>query len=60
MLKNLEIAQDEPDAEVVQCWGRSDSSGSSTLSLISTLQLDELELELEVKDHLEGPLLVLG
>jgi hypothetical protein len=50
MLKNLEIAQDEPDAEVIQCWGRSNSSGSlalsSPLSLISSLQLDELELEL--------------
>jgi hypothetical protein len=61
MLKNLEIAQDEPDAEVVQCWGRSDSSSSSSalsspLSLISSLQLDELELE----DHLEGPPLLLG
>jgi hypothetical protein len=61
MMRNLEIAQDEPDAEVVQCWGRSDSSGSSStlfspLSLISSLQLDELELE----DHLEGPLLLLG
>jgi hypothetical protein len=67
MLKNLEIAQDEPDAEVVQCWGRSDSSGSSSalsssLSLIFSLQLDELELELEdeLEDHLEGPLLLLG
>jgi hypothetical protein len=63
MLKNLEIAQDKPDAEVVQCWGRSDNSGSSSalsspLSLISSLQLDELELELD--DHLEGPLLLLG
>jgi hypothetical protein len=61
MMRNLEIAQDEPDAKVVQCWGRSDSSGSSSalfspLSLISSLQLDELELE----DHLEGPLLLLG
>jgi hypothetical protein len=50
MLKNLEIAQYEPDAKVVQCWGRSDRSGSSSalfspLSLISSLQLDELELE---------------
>jgi hypothetical protein len=70
MLKNLEIAQDKPDVEVVQCWGRSDSSGSSLalsspLSLISSLQLDELELEdeleeLELEDHLEGPLLLLG
>jgi hypothetical protein len=74
MLKNLEIAQDKPDAEVVQCWGRSDSSSSSLalsspLSLISSLQLDELELELELEDeledleledHLEGPLLLLG
>jgi hypothetical protein len=73
MLKNLEIAQDESDAEVVQCWGRSNSSGSSStlsspLSLISSLQLDELELELELEDeledleledHLEGPLLLL-
>jgi hypothetical protein len=68
MLKNLEIAQDERDAEVVQCWGRSNSSGSSLalsspLSLISSLQLDELELELEeleLDDHLEGSLLLLG
>jgi hypothetical protein len=71
-LKNLEIAQDEPDAEVVKCGGRSDNSGSSSalsspLSLISSLQLDELELELEDKledleleNHLEGPLLLLG
>jgi hypothetical protein len=63
MLKNLEIAQDEPDAAEVQCRGRSDKSGSSsalssTLSLISSLQLDELELELD--DHLEGSLLLLG
>jgi hypothetical protein len=67
MLKNLEIAQDEPDAEVIQCWGISNSSGSSSalsssLSLISSLQLDELELELEdeLEDHLQGPLLLLG
>jgi hypothetical protein len=68
MLKNLEIAQDEPDAEVVQCWGRSNSSSSSSalsspLSLISILQLDELELELEeleLDNHLEGSLLQLG
>jgi hypothetical protein len=65
MLKNLKIAQDKLDAEVVQCWGRSDSSGSSSalsspLSLISSLQLDELELELELDDHLEGPLVLLG
>jgi hypothetical protein len=63
MLKNLEITQDEPDTEVVQCWGRSNSSDSSSalsspLSLISSLQLDEIELELD--DHLEGPLLLLG
>jgi hypothetical protein len=70
-MKNLEIAQDEPDAAEVQCWGRSNRSGSSSalsspLSLISSLQLDELELELEDKleeleldDHLEGPLLLL-
>jgi hypothetical protein len=72
MLKNLEIAQDEPYATEVQCWGRSSRSGSSSalsfpLSLISSLQLDELELkledeleELEHDDHLEGPLLLLG
>jgi hypothetical protein len=72
MLKNLEIAQDEPYATKVQCWGRSSRSGSSSalsfpLSLISSLQLDELELELEdeleeleLDDHLEGPLLLLG
>jgi hypothetical protein len=71
-MKNLEIAQDEPDAAEVQCRGRSNRSGSSSalsspLSLISSLQLDELELELEDKleelkldDHLEGPLLLLG
>jgi hypothetical protein len=38
---------------------------SPLLSLISSLQLDELELEneleeLELEDHLEGPLLLLG
>jgi hypothetical protein len=72
MLENLEIAQDEPDAVEVQCRGRSDRSGSSIalsfpLSLISSLQLDELELEqedeleeLELDDHLEGSLLLLG
>jgi hypothetical protein len=68
-LKNLEIAQDEPDAAEVQCWGRSDrfssSALSSPLSLISSLQLDELELEdeleeLELDDYLEGSLLLLG
>jgi hypothetical protein len=71
-MKNLEIAQDEPDAAKVQCQGRFDRSGSSLalsspLSLISSLQLDELELELEdeleeleLDDHLEGPLLLLG
>jgi hypothetical protein len=63
MLKNLEISQDESDAVEVQCRGRSDRSGSSSalsspLSLISSLQLDELELELD--DHLEGSLLLLG
>jgi hypothetical protein len=66
MLKNLEIAQDEPDATEVRCWGRSDrSDSSSALSLFSSLQLDELELEdeleeLELDDYLEGPLLLLG
>jgi hypothetical protein len=66
MLKNLEIAQDEPDAIEVRCWGRSDrSDSSSALSLFSSLQLDELELEdeleeLELDDYLEGPLLLLG
>jgi hypothetical protein len=72
MLKNLEIAQNEPDAVEVQYQGRSDRSGSSSalsspLFLISSLQLDELELELEDKleeleldDHLEGSLLLLG
>jgi hypothetical protein len=71
-MKNLEIAQDEPDVAEVQCQGRSDRSGSSSalsspLSLISSLQLDELELkledeleELEIDDHLEGSLLLLG
>jgi hypothetical protein len=61
-MKNLEIAQDEPDAAEVQCQGRSDSSLalSSPLSLISSLQLDQLELELELDDHLEGSLLLLG
>jgi hypothetical protein len=69
-LKNLEIAQDEPDVAEVQCRGRSDrfsssSALSSPLSLFSSLQLDELELELEVEleeldDHLEGFLLLLG
>jgi hypothetical protein len=68
MLKNLEIAQDKPDAAEVQCRGRSDRSSSSLalsspLSLISSLQLDEQELELEelkLDDHLEGSLLLLG
>jgi hypothetical protein len=72
MLKNLKIAQDEPDVVEVQCRGRSDrfdssSALSSPLSLFSSLQLDELELELEVEleeleldDHLEGSLLLLG
>jgi hypothetical protein len=72
MLKNLEIAQDEPDAVEIQCWGRSNRFGSSSalsspLSLFSSLQLDELELELEdeleeleLDDHLEGSLLLLG
>jgi hypothetical protein len=74
MLKNLEIAQDKPDAAEVQCRGRSDRFGSSLalsspLSLFSSLQLDELELELELEveleelkldDHLEGSLLLLG
>jgi hypothetical protein len=64
-MKNLEITQDEPDAIEVQCQGRFDRSGSSSalsspLSLISSLQLDELELELELDDHLEGSLLLLG
>jgi hypothetical protein len=68
-MKNLEIAQDKPDAVEVQCQGRSNRFGSSLalsspLSLISSLQLDELELEeleeLELDDHLEGSLLLLG
>jgi hypothetical protein len=70
-MKNLEIAQDKPDAVEVQCRGRFDrfsssSALSSPLSLISSLQLDELELELEdeleeldLDDHLEGSLLLL-
>ena len=72
-MKNLEIAQNKPDVVVVQCRGRSDRFGSSSalsssLPLISSLQLDELELELELEDeleeleledHLEGPLLLL-
>jgi hypothetical protein len=65
------LLKDEPVAANVQCWGRSDRSGSSSassssLSLFSSLQLDELELELEdeleeleLDDHLEGPLLLL-
>jgi hypothetical protein len=71
MLKNLEIAQDKPDAAEVQCRWRSNKSGSSSalsspLSLIFSLQLDELELELEdeleeleLDDHLERSLLLL-
>jgi hypothetical protein len=66
-MKNLEIAQDELDAVEVQCRGRSDRSSSSPLSLISSLQLDELELvledeleELELDNYLEGSLLLLG
>jgi hypothetical protein len=74
-MKNLEINQDKPDAAEVQCRGRFDrfsssSALSSPLSLISSLQLDELELELELEledeleeldldDHLEGSLLLL-
>jgi hypothetical protein len=66
------LLKDEPVAAKVQCWGRSDRSGSSSafsssLSLFSSLQLDELELELEdeleeleLDYHLEGPLLLLG
>jgi hypothetical protein len=59
-MKNLEIAQDKPDVAEVQCRGRSDRSGSSSalsspLSLISSLQLEELELD----DHLEGSLLLI-
>jgi hypothetical protein len=61
-MKNLKTSQDELDAVEVQCQGRSDRSGSSALSsplsLISSLQLDELELELELEDHLEGSLLL--
>jgi hypothetical protein len=70
MLKNLEIAQDKPDVAEVQCRGRSDrfsssSALSSPLSLFSSLQLDELELEVELEeveldDHLEESLLLLG
>jgi hypothetical protein len=72
MLKNLEFAQDKPDAIEVQCQGRSNRFGSSSalsspLSLFSSLQLDELELkledeleELELDDHLQGSLLLLG
>jgi len=63
-MKNLEIAQDKPDAAVVQCRGRSDRSSFSSdlscpLSVISSFQLDELELELKLKlEDLEGPLLL--
>jgi hypothetical protein len=74
MLKNLEIAEDKPDVVEVQCRGKFNRSGSSSalsspLSLFSSLQLDELELELELEDkleeleldyHLEGSLLLLG
>jgi hypothetical protein len=70
-MKNLEIAQDKPDAAEVQCRGRFnryDSSAlSSPLSMISSLQLDELEPELddeleelELDDHLEGSVLLHG
>jgi hypothetical protein len=71
-MKNLEITQDKLDVAEVQCRGRFDRSDSSSalsspLSLISSLQLDELELELEdeleeleLDDHLEGSLLLLG
>jgi hypothetical protein len=62
--------KDELVAANVQCWGRSDRSDSSStlsssLSLFSSLQLDELELELEDEleelevENLEGPLLLL-
>jgi hypothetical protein len=71
-MKNLEIAQDKPDAAEVQCRGRFDRSDSSSalsspLSLISSLQLDELEPELydeleelELDDHLEEYVLLHG
>jgi hypothetical protein len=52
MMKNLEIAQDEPDAAKVQYQGRSDTSGSSSalsspLFPISSLQLVKLHDELD-------------
>jgi len=64
-MKNLESVQDELDAAVVQYQGISDRSSSSLdlsspLSLISCLQLEELELEDELEEleleDLEGPL----
>jgi hypothetical protein len=47
-MKNLEISQDKPDVAKVQCFGRSNRSGSfsafsSHLSLISNLQYDEID-----------------
>jgi hypothetical protein len=65
------LLKDKPVTANVQCWGRSDRSSSSSalsssLSLFFSLQLDEVELELEdeleeleLDDHLEGPLLLL-
>jgi hypothetical protein len=56
------LLKDELVAANVQCRGRSDRSSfasafSSSLSLFSSLQLDELE-ELEL-ENLDGPLLLL-
>jgi hypothetical protein len=70
-LKNLEIAQRRTGCckstmlrRIRQIWLL---LGSLLFSLFSSLQLDELELELEdeleeleLDDHLEGPLLLLG
>jgi hypothetical protein len=59
------MPKDKPAAANVQCWGRSDRSSSSStlsssLSLFSSLQLDEQELELEELEleDLKEPLLL--
>jgi hypothetical protein len=64
------LLKDKPVAANVQCRGRSvrsssSSALSSSLSLFSSLQLNELELKLEDEieelelENLEGPLLLL-
>jgi len=48
------LLSNEPDAAKVQCWGRSNRSGSSSaLSSSLPLQLDELDEEHEELDELD-------